>query len=615
MAGVRKDGILEVDDGGGSPSTPVDIVASIPLDVNVISPNPLPVITGLPPNTSDSGTIAAAFQSVSHVVPDGYPFVCIELVGIIFDGTILIAQSFPGTSILQPYYLDASNGKWAKSLLNGPFNNQYFVPVIPGCSVTVLCTAYVADSVLVTISAVPTIPIQYGLTNQELSERLNTLGQKTSANSAPVVLASDQPAIDVNITGPFGQTGVNDSIPVTMAIDQPPIDVSGSTISPAPDVIATGIIDAILEQVTTSITDGYKCALITIQPSVPFVGSLTITYNLGLTNYYFDLDTGKWNVGTIVDVPTTRRLVIPLVSGGISNFLGVVCTAYTSGNITVKISVSVSDAIQNCLTNQELREAPLEVEITSPIATEFGAAGNDGVVVSGKGFPDGNAYIIPIKPISDPYQDAAVDPGVLVRPLNHYRVRSVTFGGLGEALSIPAGPSNGATCFVSMADTSGGFVGEVTAFVSGDVGGGSQVKVTRISDGQLVDVMEAGDCYWVPCAGAATIQLQVTAWSVGTINVRATMSPSANAIVGQVNVNNTTDEPVNVAGDLTALVTDVPQSYIPESSHPLSLTSEGRLRVSSVDSMIDKVWQGYHDNPWNLSAAIPAASKIGSVWE
>jgi hypothetical protein len=48
------------------------------------------------------------------------------------------------------------------------------------------------------------------------------------------------------------------------------------------------------------------------------------------------------------------------------------------------------------------------------------------------------------------------------------------------------------------------------------------------------------------------------------------------------------------------LVTDLPQSYLPNSIYPISLTAEGRLRVSSVEADINKIWQGTFNDPWNF---------------
>lgn len=54
-----------------------------------------------------------------------------------------------------------------------------------------------------------------------------------------------------------------------------------------------------------------------------------------------------------------------------------------------------------------------------------------------------------------------------------------------------------------------------------------------------------------------------------------------------------------------ALVADVPQTYEDGSSQPLSLTTDGRLRVSTAPSLVDQVWQGTFDSPWGtiISAA------------
>lgn len=46
------------------------------------------------------------------------------------------------------------------------------------------------------------------------------------------------------------------------------------------------------------------------------------------------------------------------------------------------------------------------------------------------------------------------------------------------------------------------------------------------------------------------------------------------------------------------VVSDVPNSFSIDTVQPLSLTAEGRLRVSAVMSQIDQVWQHTFDNPW-----------------
>jgi hypothetical protein len=48
-----------------------------------------------------------------------------------------------------------------------------------------------------------------------------------------------------------------------------------------------------------------------------------------------------------------------------------------------------------------------------------------------------------------------------------------------------------------------------------------------------------------------------------------------------------------------AIVSDTPESFVADTIRPLSLTSEGRLRVSMVPADIDRVWNDVFDNPWS----------------
>lgn len=47
------------------------------------------------------------------------------------------------------------------------------------------------------------------------------------------------------------------------------------------------------------------------------------------------------------------------------------------------------------------------------------------------------------------------------------------------------------------------------------------------------------------------------------------------------------------------LVTDTPSTLIDGDIQPLSLTPQGRLRVSTVQADIEKIWQSTWDNPWD----------------
>ena len=48
----------------------------------------------------------------------------------------------------------------------------------------------------------------------------------------------------------------------------------------------------------------------------------------------------------------------------------------------------------------------------------------------------------------------------------------------------------------------------------------------------------------------------------------------------------------------TAIVSDSPESFLADTTHPLSMTPQGRLRVSMVSSDIESVWINTFNNPW-----------------
>lgn len=67
----------------------------------------------------------------------------------------------------------------------------------------------------------------------------------------------------------------------------------------------------------------------------------------------------------------------------------------------------------------------------------------------------------------------------------------------------------------------------------------------------------------------------------------------------------------SVTGPLVqAVVSDTPQSYNPDQVYPLSITTEGRLRVATVPADIDQVWQHTFDNPFAYDT--PSAADSGA---
>lgn len=63
-----------------------------------------------------------------------------------------------------------------------------------------------------------------------------------------------------------------------------------------------------------------------------------------------------------------------------------------------------------------------------------------------------------------------------------------------------------------------------------------------------------------------------------------------------------------------AIVSDVPASYTSDDVKPLSLTAQGRLRVSAVAADIDRVWQNtFSDGGWACDAPSAAQSSFPSA--
>jgi hypothetical protein len=49
-------------------------------------------------------------------------------------------------------------------------------------------------------------------------------------------------------------------------------------------------------------------------------------------------------------------------------------------------------------------------------------------------------------------------------------------------------------------------------------------------------------------------------------------------------------------------VSDTVESYVSDTVRPLSITADGRLRVSTVPADIEQVWQHTFDNPWDVDS-------------
>lgn len=85
----------------------------------------------------------------------------------------------------------------------------------------------------------------------------------------------------------------------------------------------------------------------------------------------------------------------------------------------------------------------------------------------------------------------------------------------------------------------------------------------------------------------------------GNTSLASIDTSTARLPVAQGTLNATT-----IYGPLSqAIVSDSPESYTPGYVQPLSMTSEGRMRVSAVIADIDRAWQHTFDNPWPAGTA------------
>lgn len=125
-------------------------------------------------------------------------------------------------------------------------------------------------------------------------------------------------------------------------------------------------------------------------------------------------------------------------------------------------------------------------------------------------------------------------------------------------------------------------LGSITESTLGSIYG--QVLTTRVNTDPLLLAAAGG---YIRQDSNATIAKE-TGGNLATI---ATNTTDLNTAQGA--------DAEDVTGPLVqAVVSDTPQSYVSATIQPLSVTSEGRLRVSTVESYNDRIWQHTFESPW-----------------
>jgi hypothetical protein len=294
MAGVRKEGILLVDDVGGDSGVPVEIsgplgsqvaadsvsvaIASdqLPLPItgtievavgavdqgdpavvanawpikvtngvntaNVNNDGQLDVAAWPPTDQTANGTITALNEYVTIPNISGYNSVTVEIPsGATLVGTLKFAIGLAPDIINYCYAFDTLNNKWVDSITDVSVLNTWRIPGVSGYDIFVICTDYTSGSVDVFLSVTTAIINNPGLTEEEL-------------RSTPL-----------EVTSP-------------------------------PNELVTGTIDAVLDAVTIDPPEGYNSIAVKIETSFDFGG--TIIFHLedstSFPIYGLDLSNSKW---------------------------------------------------------------------------------------------------------------------------------------------------------------------------------------------------------------------------------------------------------------------------------------------------------------------------------
>lgn len=108
----------------------------------------------------------------------------------------------------------------------------------------------------------------------------------------------------------------------------------------------------------------------------------------------------------------------------------------------------------------------------------------------------------------------------------------------------------------------------------------------------------------------AANQTTLNATDFATSAKQTTAQVALDALLAGLVLTQGTDA-TDLAGPLVhAVVSESPHSYLDDELRPLSLTAEGRLRVSTYPALIDQVWQGTFANPWETEYPSVADSDV-----
>lgn len=452
-----------------------------------------------------------------------------------------------------------------------------------------------------------------------LSTRLNTLGQKTMANSAPVVIASDQSAVPVSLSQPISVDDNAGSLtvdaptatPVPMAITS-----TADTLVKAGDAVnnavrvnivaggGSGGDGAILDGVSSSI----KASVLDYTNANPVAVRLTDTNGdyVGAgagTQYTEDAVSSSDPTGT--QLIARRR---DALAGETSTDGDVVALNSTNkGELYVKHADAISISDNAARDNGKIDIAGFDVALpagtnnigdvdvlTLPNVTNAGtfAVQDSEKIADNGGFTDGTTKVIPVGLIYDEVAGTALTENDIGTPRMNVNRSAVGI--------IEDGVTRGRYATVSAANAlkvDGSAVTQPVSDASGSLTVDAPVGTpvfTRLSDGAAalvgqktmansLPVVLSSDQASVPVA--ATLAAETTK-VIGTINISASQTvtaaqSTASNLKAEV-VGATADNaanPTTKLGVLPVVSTASPPTYTEGNVNPLSTTLTGILRT------------------------------------
>lgn len=362
-----------------------------------------------------------------------------------------------------------------------------------------------SEATLVSVLGKLDVALSTRLAEATFTTRINTLGQKTSANSTPVVLPSDQTVAISAVALPL-PTGAATSALQT----QPGVDIGDVTVNNANGAAAVNI------------QDGGN--------SITVDGSVTANAGTNLNTSLLALEAGG-NLASILTKLSDKLQLTGITDG-------------TNAAVATDVA-SPSDSARG-LDVRPIFSFPVNTSLTN-----LTIAGDTATITV-----NGSSLII----IN--IQNALADATFIIEQ----KLKTATWTPI-AALNVATGLTTSGVISILTSSTSTDYLIAVMG------GSGNTIRVRLVSiNGVALGVA----CYTQSLGGAIITQpLPAGLNNIGKVTVTGLLNDQGAVIAGAV-------------GPLVqGIVSDVPESYLPDYIRPLSLTTDGRLRVATAPSNVD----------------------------